>query len=246
MNEETINKANTLEETPTAVEEKKVEKTSKRSSTAFNISMMLIDTALDNAEKPGILHDSIGTYGMTDARLSEGRALLTATRALKLEQMNAQALKIEQTREVERLKAAAQKQYRIDRVMGIELFGDNPHLLEKLGFDSPIVRRFESRFAHAMLLYNNIDTPGVPEAYARYSITPELLTASKQRFIDAKKALAERNRLKALAQKATATKEKSFNQLWAWWLEFRRVVHIALKKDPKLKKQVNINAPSAK
>ena len=105
---------------------------------------------------------------------------------------------------------------------------------------SPLALTYDDVLDQAMRLYDNLDTPGVLEAYARHSVTPEALAAAKQLFLDATAVLSERNLLKALAQKATETKNKNFKVLWTWWLDFKRIVHIALRNDPQLKEQVNI------
>ncbi|MCP5053158.1 MAG: hypothetical protein GY940_38690 [bacterium] len=206
--------------------------------------MMIIDTSLENAEKPGKFNDSIGGYGFTDVRLAEGRTFFTTTQTARTDQLNARAAKKEQTREIEKLKVIAEGKYRKDRVIGTEEFRDDPHMMEKLGFDRRRPGPFGERYADSMMLYDNLGTPGVLEAYARHSITPEALTGNKQSFTDVKTAIAERNRLKALAEKATETKEKAFDQLWIWWIDFKRVVNVALRDDPQLKEQVRIVARS--
>ena len=94
----------------------------KKTDYRFNKRMLIIDTALKNAEKPGTFHDSIALYGLDDARLLEGRTLFDTTRTARTDQLNARALKINKTRELTGLISDAKKQYRSHRVLGIEEF----------------------------------------------------------------------------------------------------------------------------
>ncbi|MCP5045708.1 MAG: hypothetical protein GY940_00950, partial [bacterium] len=212
--------------------------------TTYDDTMLVIDTSLENSEKPGEFQDSISGYGFGAERLAEGRELFTGTGTARTKQLNAIALKMEQTREIDRLKKVAGKIYEYNRLIGQQEFKDDPHMLQKLGLENPWMGPFGTKYSMSMRLYDNTDTPGVLEAYARHSITPEALAAGKQAFLDITAAIAERNRLKALAEKATEEKDKLYYQLLSWWSDFKKVVNIALKHNPQLKEQVNIVARS--
>ncbi|MCP5108021.1 MAG: hypothetical protein GY950_31835 [bacterium] len=210
----------------------------------FEKKLLIIRTAIVNAQKPGLFHDYIAEYGYDDTRLNECVTLLSNTETARTDQKNAIALKLQKTRESTQKKTAAEDIYTHHLVIGREEFKDDPHMFDKLGFNGIRKKDFGGWKAQTMLLYENIGTPGVVEGYAKHSITQEALEGAKQAVLDAEQAIADRIEAKAEAEKATEKKNKIFRQLLSWWQKFIKVVHVALEEDPQLKEQVNIVAPS--
>ena len=165
------------------------------------------------------------------------------TDAARTAQKNAIALKMQKTREASNLKYEADKVYLHFRAIGQEEFQDNLHILDTLGLDDLRKVHFGEWREQTMRLYENIDTPGVLEGYAKHSITREDLEAGKQAILDWEKAISDRNEAKAKAEKATKLKNKAFKELMKWWRGFVKVVDVALQDDPQLKEQINIVVP---
>jgi len=232
--------------TPTAEGEGEGEEQKRKVKVTFDRKILLIRTGIANAQKPGLFHQYVEEYGYNETRLDEGMALVTDTDTARTNQKVAIALKIQKTREADELWYEANKLYKHHMVIGREEFQDNPHLLDVLGFYGERKEDFGGWKEQTMRLYKNIDIPGVLEGYARHSITREDLEAGEQAVLAWEQAIAERNKAKAEAERATELKDKAFKKLLIWWRSFVKVVDVALQGDPQLKEQVNIVVPSVK
>lgn len=229
------------QETPTA--EGEGEEKKRKIRVTFERKLFIIRTGIANALKPGLFRQYVEEYGYNETRLDEGMGLVTSTDAARTAQKNAIALKMQKTREASNLKYEADKAYLHFRAIGQEEFQDNLHILDTLGLDDLRKVHFGEWREQTMRLYDNIDTPGVLEGYAKHSITREDLEAGKQAVLDWEKAIADRNEAKAEAEKATELKNKAFKELLAWWRGFVKVADVALQDDPQLKEQINIVVP---
>jgi hypothetical protein len=243
MSEATGTAVTAEEQAPPTVEGEG-EETTRKVKVTFERKLFIIRTGITNALKPGLFHQYIEGYGYDETRLNEGMALVTNTDTARTAQKNAIALKVQKTREASNLKYEADRIYLHFRVIGQEEFQDNLHLLDTLGLDDLRKMHFGEWREQTMRLYNNIDTPGVLEGYAKHSITREDLEAGKQAVLDWEKAIADRNEAKAEAEKATELKNKAFKELLKWWRGFVKVVDVALQDDPQLKEQINIVVPA--
>jgi hypothetical protein len=242
MSEEIKTTVETGAQEPPTAEGEGEDKTRKIKVT-FDRKVLLIRTVLANAIKPGLFRQYIEGYGFDETRLNEGMALLNNTDTARTAQKNAIALKMQKTREARNLKYEADRIYLHFRAIGKEEFQDNLHILDTLGLDDLRKVHFGGWREQTMRLYENIDTPGVLEGYAKHSITREDLEAGKQAVLDWENAIADRNEAKAEAEKATELKDKAFKELLKWWRGFVKVVDVALQDDPQLKEQINIVVP---
>jgi hypothetical protein len=232
------------QETPTV--EGEGEEKKRKIKVTFDRKVHVIRTGIINAKKPGLFHQYIGEYGFNDTRLDEGMTLLTDTDTARTNQKKAIALKVQKTREANNKRYEANELYKHHVVIGREEFQDNLHILDTLGLRGEREEDAGGWREQAMRLYENLDTPGVLEGYAKHSITPEDLQAGKQAILDWEQAISDRNEAKAEAEKATQLKDKAFKELLIWWRGFIKVVDVALEKDPQLKEQVNIVVPTIK
>jgi hypothetical protein len=232
------------QETPTAEAEGENDGTKKKSIMTFEKKLHIIRTAVLNALKPTAFRQYIEEFGFNEEKLNGGMNLVTGTETARTNQQQAIALKLQATRDARLAKIEADKIYMHFLIIGREEFRDNPHLLDLLGFNGSRKEDFGGWKAQTMMLYENLNTPGVLEGYANHNITPENLDAGKQAVMDAENVVTAKKEAKATAEKATEDKDKIYKQLLEWWRDFVKVVNIALKKDPQLKEQVNIVAPS--
>jgi hypothetical protein len=230
------------QETPTVEGEN--EDTKKKSTMTFEKKLHIIRTAVLNSLKPTAFRQYIEKFGFNEEKLNGGMSLVTGTETARTNQQKAIALKLQATRDATLARIEADKIYMHFVIIGREEFKDNPHLLDLLGFNGTRKRDFGGWKAQCMMLYENINAPGVLEGFANHNITQENLEAGKQAVINWENAVTAKKEAKAAAEKATESKDKIFRELLEWWRDFVKVVNIALKKDPQLKEQVNIVAPS--
>ncbi|NIM11792.1 MAG: hypothetical protein GTO45_06705 [Candidatus Aminicenantes bacterium] len=117
-------------------------------------------------------------------------------------------------------------------------------VLEELGLLPFHKSGFGDWLNHSKYIYRKIlGTPDALAGYANYNITQEKLEAGQQKVLDTEAAHANRQRLKADAENATAEKNKAFRKLEAWMKKYLKVVDIALEDAPQYKEKVGIVVP---
>lgn len=183
-------------------------------------------------------------YGFNLERLNEGKALVTSTEAANDLKKEKKAQQHAATLEVHALRKDASRTLSDIVKIGRVAFKDDHGMLEELGLLSYDKYGFGDWLNHSKYIYRKIlGTPDALAGYANYNITQEKLEAGQQKVFDTEAAHANRQRLKADAENATAEKNKAFRKLESWMRKYLKVVDIALEDAPQYKEKVGIVVP---
>lgn len=187
-----------------------------------------------------------GEYGYSPERLADAKALLEETETLYEDFKSKQASQRAATRALKEAKKKANDLIQHFLQTLRLAFKDNLDTLDALGIRGTRKQAFGDWVAQNKLFYNKIlAMPQVSEELAKYNVTPEQLNEGKQMLLDTIAADTHQEDIKAEAQRATESKNKSFRKLKTWMSKYFKVMKVALEEDPQLQEKLGIIVPSS-
>jgi hypothetical protein len=220
------------------------EKETRKRGTTFARNLYSIEAALITSLNDPLIRQYVLEYGYTEERLNDGKQKASEARAKHEAQQKLLAAKAECSRVLKEKKAEAHKVYR-EFVRVIRLgFENQESIFRTLGISTNKKKGFGDWVAQTEIFYNNLlELPAVLEFMAKLDITREKVEAGKQLFEEVKNAKIDLKNASGEAQKATEQKIIAFREIKKWWSNYKKIVNIALEKDPQLKEKLGIVTP---
>ena len=220
------------------------EKETRKRGTTFARNLYFIEAALTNSLNDPLIRQYVLEYGYTEERLNIGKQKASDARVKHEAQQKLLAVKAECSRVLIERKSEADKVYR-DFVRVIRLgFENQEAVIRTLGISTTKKKGFGDWVAQTDIFYKNIfEIPGVLDFMAKLDYTREKVEEGKRLFEEVKKAKVDLNNANGEAQKATEQKVIAFRDIRKWWRNYKKIIDIALEKDPQLKEKLGITTP---
>jgi len=238
---ETANTAKKVETTPTTETE-----TQKRRANryTFEQKLQLIRASITNSLSDPVIQQAVVRYNYDQAKLQEGATLLADVEALHYRQQTMLAGSLEQTRTVMSAQDAAEKT--LKRFIGIAriAFEGQEQILDLLQANTDRKKSFAEWLETGRLFYTSaLSLPSVLTEFARYSVTQQDLEAGRNQLLEADSAKNRQFSASGDSQDLTEQKMIAFGKLWDWWMDYRRIVRMALRQQPQLMEKMGITVP---
>jgi len=217
----------------------------RKARLTFEHKLQAIREGINNSLSDASIRQRVASYNVDEARLQEGATLLAQVEGIFFQQQNLSISYLEATRAVHSAQEIAEKS--LQRFIGIAriAFSTNKELLGKLLTFKRKKQTFAEWLEAARLFYSNaLSIPGVLDEFARYTVTQQDIEAGRQLVLEAESAKNRQSSIAAEAQVLTDQKVLSFKSLWAWWIEYRQIIRLALKAEPQLMEKVGIVVPN--
>jgi hypothetical protein len=220
------------------------EKEPKKRGTSFARDLYFIEAALTNSLNDPLIRTYVLEYGYTEERLNIGKQKAADARVKHEVQQKLLAAKAECSRVLMEKKSAADKVYR-EFVRVIRLgFGNQESIIRTLGIPTTKKKGFGDWVAQTDIFYKNVfEIPGVLDFMTKLDYTREKVEEGKRLFDEVKNAKVDLNNANGEAQKASEQKIIAFREIRKWWRNYKKIVDIALEKDPQLKEKLGIATP---
>jgi len=191
--------------------------------------------SFENVEKQTEIATIMAEFGYDETLLTEGKTLLTTTRAAFDNNINEDNERSTAYNNFITLKENLSSIYGMHRKKGKVVFRKDDTLLKNLGLKGSIPTSYIKWLENLKKFYSVIiGNTEYETKLARLKVTPAELQETVTKIAELETARAEYLKEKGESQDATKLKDTAFGELDDWMREFYAVAKIALEDNPQL------------
>lgn len=213
----------------------------KTRSNSAGTQLKQAQTAINNTLGNATIKAVAATFGYTVARLNAGRTLLNAAIAAVDEATFLAGAQREATQEVRDTFKAARGAFQGLAKVARAIFKKQPEHLTALGLDDPMPVNMDDFAASAQTLFNSGEYPtAITTALENNGYGSSKLSTERGKIAEFNAARDAQAAAVSDAEQATKDKTDALQALHDWYMEFRKIMRVALKDKPLSLKKLGI------
>ena len=209
----------------------------------LNAAQLAVNNTLADAE----IKAAVASFGYTDVRLNEGKALCTAA----LQALNAKTAKagsqLASTAELNQKRKAAEAAYQDLAQVARAIFGKERVRLNALGLRGTMPKSTDAFIASAYTLFDNtLTVPELKTSLASYGYSEAKLNSERAKIAAYDTANQTQESAKGGARQSTREQETAIKSLNDWTTQYIKIAKVALRTKPQLLEKLGVPVRTTK